>query len=220
MGPDWRLTMRRMMLAGAVVALMMWAENLRQERARTGAVFGAQAVSDREIDWNEASTLVYRKGNELDRGLKELLETDEWRRDDPKLRGFFFKNQDEFHSSLRRLIGDADVGDKPRDWLDLLDEPGDRDLFVKGRRYKPKKEVKEIDLIEALKATARQRNFFSSAREPRIRIDSITFTQDLDRALIHCGINQVAMTGFSWNFVFRKVGRQWELRSAREAGRA
>ena len=41
-----------------------------------------------------------------------------------------------------RLCRDAHVGARARDWLDLLDDPGDIDLFPKGRRYAPKKEVK------------------------------------------------------------------------------
>ena len=48
----------------------------------------------------------------------------------------------------------------------------------------------------------------------------MVFTDDLDRALIQCGINRVAMTGITWQFVFRKVGKQWELQSAKQAGRS
>ena len=48
----------------------------------------------------------------------------------------------------------------------------------------------------------------------------MAFTDDLDRVLIQCGINRVAMTGITWQFVFRKVGKQWELRSVKEAGRS
>jgi hypothetical protein len=118
------------------------------------------------------------------------------------------------------LIRDSHVGTSARDWLDLLDHSGDRDLFVKGRQYAPKKEVKETDLIEALKATVCQRNFFTKAPEPSIRIDFIVLTRDLDQVLIQCGINQAAMTCFTWQFVFRKAGKQWELRSAKQAGRS
>ena len=75
-------------------------------------------------------------------------------------------------------------------------------------------------MIEALKATARLRNFFTSTREPRITIDFISFTSDLDRVLIQCGINRVGLTGITWQFAFRKVGKQWELQSAKQAGRS
>ncbi len=137
-----------------------------------------------------------------------------------ELRGLLFEHQGKIRPALRRLIRDPHVGEAARDWLDLMGDPGDRDLFAKGRQYAPKKEVKETDLIEALKATARLRNFNTSAPEPRIGIDFIAFTENLDRALIQCGINRAAMTGITWQFVFRKVGKQWELRSAKEAGRS
>ena len=174
----------------------------------------------RKVDWGEAQEFLVLDGDKLDSGVREFLASGEWGHLDGELPTFLFKNQDKLRPALRRLIRDPHVGASARDWLDLLDDPGDRDLFPKGGNYTPKKEVRDTDLVEALKATARQRNFFSSAPEPMIDIDFIAFDEELDRALIQCGINRVAMTGITWQFVFRKVGKQWELRSAKEAGRS
>jgi hypothetical protein len=185
---------------------------------RTTASSGAEITMNRK--WDRNTLLRYSQGEELDRGMRELFASDEWVRDDEQLLGFLFDAQDEFRPALRRLLSDSHVGASARHWLELLDDPSDHDLFPKGRQYAPKKEVKETDLVEALKATARQRNFFSSAKEPFIDIDFIKFTRNLDRALIQCGINRVALTGVTWQFVFRKVGGRWELGSAYEAGRS
>lgn len=175
----------------------------------------------RKVDWGDDPLLYLREGDELDRGVRELLASEEWQiADDRGLLAFLFEHQDEFRPALRRLIGDAHVGIHARYWLDLLGDPADGDLFPKGRRSTPKKEVKEADLVEALKATARQRNFFSSAPEPDVSIDFIVFTKKLDRVLIQCGINLAPFTGMRWRFVFWRVGKQWELRSAMEAGRS
>ena len=187
----------------------------------TIASSGREFILNRKVDWDEASDLPYQHGDKLDLGVREILASQEWEvPEDGKLLDLLFGPQEKFQPALRRLIRDTHVGAKARDWLDLLGDPGDRDLFPEGRRYAPKKEVKETDFIEALRATARQRNFFSSAPEPLIEIDFIKFTDGLDRALIQCGINRVAMTGITWQFVFWKVGKQWELRSAKEAGRS
>jgi hypothetical protein len=176
---------------------------------------------NRKVDWDEASSLPYRHGDELDRGVREILAAEEWENDeDGELPRFLFKHQDEFRPAMRRILGDVHVGARARDWLELLGDPADRGLFPNGRRYTPKKEVREADLIEAIKAAARHRNFLSSNPEPRIDLDFIAFTKDLDRALIQRGINRVAMTGITWQFVFRKTGKQWALHSAKEAGRS
>jgi hypothetical protein len=172
------------------------------------------------VDWSAASDLTLLEGDELDRGLREFLSSEDPGDEHGEVPSFLFKHQDRFRPAFRRLISDPHVGASICDWLDLLDDPHDRDLFPKGRKYAPKKEVKEADLIDALKTTARQRNFFSSEPEPKVDIDFIAFTKGLDRVLIQCGINQVAMTGITWQFVFRKVGRQWELHSAKEEGRS
>jgi hypothetical protein len=195
------------------------------ERDGYGTLSVDAAVRDeftlnRKVDWEEASTVPYLDGDDLDHGVRELLASEEWELHDDHLLGLLFENQNELRPALRRLIRDLHVGASARDWLDLLDHSEDRDLFIKGRQYAPKKEVKETDLIEALKATARQRNFFTKAPEPSIKIDFIVFTRDLDQVLIQCGVNRVAMTGFTWQFVFRKAGKLWELRSAKQAGRS
>lgn len=51
-----------------------------------------------------------------------------------------------------------------------------------------------------------------------IEFDFIAFTKGLDRVLIQCGINRVAMMGITWQFVFRKDVKQWVLPSAKEVG--
>jgi hypothetical protein len=174
----------------------------------------------RQVDWSAATTLPLLEGDELDRGLREFLSSEDLGDEHGEVLSFLFRHQDGFRPAFRRLISDLRVGASIRDWLDLMDDPRDHDLFPKGRKYAPKKEVKEADLIDALKATARQRNFFSSAPEPRVDIDFIVFTKGLDCVLIQCGINRVAMTGITWQFVIRKAGKQWELRSVKEEARS
>jgi hypothetical protein len=187
-----------------------------------GASADRENVLYRKLDWGEVQLIPYRDGEKVVLGVRELLASEEWQLnpDAGRLPGFLFLNQDRLRPALRRLIGDTHVGASARDWLDLLGDARDRDLFPGGRRYMPKREVKEIDLVDALKAAARQRHFNSSAPEPAIAIDFIAFTQGLDGVLIQCGINRAALTGITWQFVYRKVGKQWELRSAKEAGRS
>jgi len=177
---------------------------------------------NRMIRWEEMSILPGKDGDSLDRGMRELLSSEEWvlEAENEQLLHFLFKHQDRFRPALRRVIRDAHVGKSARDWLDVLGDPGDRDLFPKGRRSAPKHEVKEADLVEAIKATARPLNFFSSKAKPDIDVDFIAFTKDMDRVMIQCGINRGALTGITWRFVFQKVGNQWILRSTQEAGRS
>ena len=122
----------------------------------TEAAPGDKIVLSHKVDWGVASMLPYRDGDGVDQGLREILTSAEWEIpvDEDKLLGFLFRHQDRFRPALRRLVRDTLVGARARDWLDLLDDPGDRDLFTKGRSYAPGKEIKETDLVEALKATA------------------------------------------------------------------
>lgn len=174
----------------------------------------------RKVDLDEAAILPARDGDGLDQGVRELLASWEWDEQDKELLGFLFRYHGRFRPALRRLLDDPNVGTDARDWLDLLDDPGDRDLFAKGRQYATKEDVKETDLIEALKAAARPRkNLFKPDREPSIAIDFFLFTTDLDGALVRCGIDRGGLTGTTWQFVFRRVGPKWELRSAKLMGR-
>jgi hypothetical protein len=182
---------------------------------------GREFILKRKVDWDEASDLPYEEGDKLELGLREVLASEEWATPgDGKLIDLLFRHPETLRPALRRLSRDAHVGAEARDWLDLLGDPGDLDLFPKGRRFAPKKQVRETDLVEALEAAARQRHFNSSAPEPSIEVDFIAFTKRLDRALVQCGINRAAMTGITWHFVFRKVDTQWQLCSAKEAGRS
>ena len=162
----------------------------------------------------------YCRGDDLDRGLREILSSADWEvgwsEENERLLGFVFKHQDDFRLGLRRLIQDVHVGKSARNWLELLGDPADRDLFPKGRRFVPKHEVKEADLVEALKAASRH---FSANAEPRIDIDFISFTKDLDRVMIQCGINLAPFSGVVEIFIFQRVGNQWVLRSTDELGR-
>lgn len=176
---------------------------------------------NRKIRWAEMSILPYEDGGDLDRGLRELFSSEEWELGrDEQLLGFLFKHQDRFRPALRRIIQDAHVGTSARDWLDLMGDPGDRDLFPKGRRFAPKHDVKETDLVEAIKATARHFNFLNPKPEPMIAVDIIAFTKDMDHVMVQVGINRAALTGFTRRFVFQKVDKQWILRSEEEAGRS
>ena len=127
----------------------------------------------RKVDWDEASSIPYRDGDDLDRGVRDLLASEEWDNHDEELLDFLFKNQDRFRPALRRLIHDPHVGGSARDWLDLLNDPADRDLFVKGRQYTPKKEVKETDLVEASRPPPASET--SSARRPSLRSRSTSW---------------------------------------------
>jgi hypothetical protein len=169
--------------------------------------------------WDRVVGLPYEEKDKLDRDVRELLASENWLTDE-NLLGVVFKYQRDLRPALRRLIRDPHVGAAARDWLELLDDPSDKDLFAKGRPYVPDRKVEADDLVEAFQATARLRNFNSSRPEPMFDIDLIALTTDLDCALIQCGINRVAMTGITWQFVFRKVGKQWSLCSAKEAARS
>jgi hypothetical protein len=186
----------------------------------TGVSPKGEYVLKRKFDWGRVLWLPYEEESKLDRNMQELLSSDDWSACDEKLLGVVFEHQRDLRPALRRLISDAHVGAQARDWLELLGDPADSDLYPKGRRYAPQKKVEETDLVEALRSTARLRNFFSSCPKPMLDIDLIAFTPDLDRAFVQCGINRVALTGITWQFVFRKVGKQWELHSAKEAGRS
>jgi hypothetical protein len=177
----------------------------------------------RKVQWEKISMLPYGDKNALDQGVRELFASEEWNLDPEgkeKLLALLFTHQDQFRPALRRVVEDARVGVSARDWLDLLGDPGDRDLFPNGRRFAPKHEVKETDLVEAIKATARHFNFLNAKPEPNITVDFIAFTKDLDRVMIQCGINRGALTGFTRRFVFQKVDKHWVLRAAEEAGRS
>jgi hypothetical protein len=185
---------------------------------RTDARSGATIILRRK--WDGRRILRFSRGEELVNGVRAALASDEWAHDDHGLLGFLLDAHEELRPALRELVTDPHVGASARDWLDLLGDPRDHDIFPKGRRYIPKKPVKEPDLVEALKATALARNFNTSAPRPWIDIDFIAFTQDLDGVLVQCGINRAAMTGITWQFVFWRLDKQWELRSAKEAGRS
>jgi hypothetical protein len=173
----------------------------------------------RKIDWGETQVLPYRKGAELDTGMKEVFASEEWASSDRELLDFLFKEQASLRPAVRRLIGDAHVGAGAKWWLDLLGDPDDQDLFPQGRNYAPKHEIRETDLVEAIKAISRKLNFFSRSPEPRINVEFIAFTPKMDRALVQCGINMAPFTGRLWRFVFVKQDQRWVLRSMQEAGR-
>jgi hypothetical protein len=173
----------------------------------------------RKIDWGEAAILRHRKAGELDAGIREILASEEWFSSDDALEKFLFNEQAVFRPAMRRLIGDAQVGKSARSWLDMLGDPGDRDLFPEGRKSAPKHDIRENDLVEAIKAISRRLNFFSSSPEPEITIDFIAFNSKMDHALVKCGINLAPFTGVIWRFVFYKDGPRWVLRSTQEAGR-
>lgn len=170
------------------------------------------------FEWNNAVFLTLNDGEKLVSGVRELLASEEWSSGDKKLIDFVFENQEHFRPAFRQLIKDPHIGKVAFDWLEILGEPSDTDLFPFGRQYSPGQYVKEVDLIEALKATARQRHFNSGAKEPFISIDLMSFTETLDRAFIKCGINRGPMTGITWQFVYRKVGKEWVLWSAVKVG--
>ena len=175
----------------------------------------------RKIRWEEVTMLPYRDDNAFDQGVRELFASEEWIEEadgKDKLLGFLFTHQDQFRPALRRVVQDARVGTSARDWLDLLGDPGDRDSFPEGRRFASKHEVKETDLVEAIKATARHFNFFNPKPEPIISVDIIAFTKGMDRVMVQIGVNRMALTGFTRRFVFQKVDKQWVLRSEEEVG--
>jgi hypothetical protein len=174
----------------------------------------------RSLDWGEVAALSVLKGDELDRGLREVFACEADWEDGNKLAAELFREQDALRPGFRRLLKDAACGDWARDWLDRLGDPADRDVFPKGRDYAPKHEVREADLVQAIQSLAGHLNFFSKRPKPRIDIDFIAFTPDFDRALVQCGINRVAFTGITWRFVFHKTDGKWILRSMEEAGRS
>ncbi len=116
-----------------------------------------------KIDWGKAGALPYLKAGELDAGIREILASQEWSySEDDGVQKFLFENQAAFRPAMRRLIGDEYVGKSAKRWLDMLGDPGDQELFPEGRKYAPKHEVRENDLVEAIKAISRRLNFFSS----------------------------------------------------------
>jgi hypothetical protein len=171
------------------------------------------------VDWGKTSTLLYREEGELDDGMRELLASEEEYGSAGELLRFIFKHQFFLCLAMRRLVKDPMVGKDAMYWLDKLGDSGDGDLFPEGRKYAPKHEIGEEDLVEAIKAISGRLNFFSDAPEPKIDIGSITFTPKMDRALVKCGINLAGLTGVLWEFVFHKEGKRWVLRSMEEVGR-
>ena len=177
----------------------------------------------RKIRWEEISMLPYRNRRDFDEGVREIFASEEWNQDvegTNKLVGFLFTHQDQFRPALRRIVLNDWVGASARDWLDLMGDPGDHDLFANGRRFAPKHEVKETDLVEAIIATAHDFNFFNPKPDPIVDIDVIAFTKDMDRVMVQCGINSAALTGFTRRFIFQKVDKQWILRATQELGRS
>jgi hypothetical protein len=171
------------------------------------------------VDWGEAATIPYAKGDELEKGVRRLFASEDCALSERAFLNYLLKYVHELRPPLRKLIKDPKVGESVKDWLDLLGDPGDRDLFPKGREYAPKHQIREVDLVEAIKAIARHLNFFSSRPEPKIDIEFIVFNSDMDLALVQCGINMAPFTGILWRFVFCKDGKNWVLRSMQEAGR-
>jgi hypothetical protein len=175
----------------------------------------------RPVSWDDADLLSDARGGTLDQGLRELLAAEcSGVEDEEQLARFVFENQRHFRPAFRRLVHDPHVGADARHWLDFLGDSRDEDLLPEGRTYAPKDDVREADLVAAIRVAARHRNFFSSAPEPRIRIGFIQFNGPMDRALVQCDINMVAFTGIRWRFVFHKVKDRWVLRSVEEHGRA
>jgi hypothetical protein len=165
-------------------------------RYTIGASLDRDYVLRQNFRWDRVVGLPYEEKDKLDRDVQELLASENWLTDE-NLLAVVFKYQRDLRPALRRRIPDAHVGAAARDWLELLDDPSDRDLFARGRRYAPDRKIEATDLVEAFQATARLRNFNSSRPEPMIDIDLIALTPDLDCALIQCGINRVAMTGIT-----------------------
>jgi hypothetical protein len=174
---------------------------------------------DRKLDWGEAQLLPVSEGAELDAGVREVLASEEWSHSDETLQKFLFEEHAAMRPAMRRLVGDAHVGKSARYWLDMLGDPADADLFPGGRKSAPKHEIREADLVEAIKAIARKLHFFSSAPEPKIDVGFIAFNRKMDHALVQCWINAGPFTGILWRFVFVKEGPRWVLRSMQEAGR-
>lgn len=176
----------------------------------------------RLVRWLDEFDLLYKEGVALDVGVREILAADDYSDDVSRHSRdrFFFEHQVKLRPVLRRFVDDPHVGPAARNWLALLGDPADDDLFPDKRPYAPKDALREADLVAALQAAARERNFFSALPEPQIDIDVIVLSKTLDRALVECGINRVAMTGITWRFVFHRIGNQWVLRSAQEAGRS
>ena len=112
---------------------------------------------------------------------RSRTDPDAWNAWDQELVRFIFVNQDTFHPGIRKLTKDVHVGKDARYWLDVLGDPADRDLFPEGRKFAPEHEVGEVDLVQAIKAISCHLNFFSDAPEPRIEVESITFTGETGR---------------------------------------
>ena len=164
--------------------------------------------------------LTLARGDDRDRGLRDLLASAEWADSDKKLRRELFKYQADLQPAARRLVADRLVGEAAKKWLVDLADPADKELISANPPEEPLPDVRADDLVEAVKATARQVNWFSARPEPVISMEQITFTPNLDRASVECGINVAAMTGVFWRFVFHREGNRWVLRSMVQTGRA
>lgn len=151
--------------------------------------------------------------------LREILAASNWRDKEGPVWPSLFNHQADWHDAARRLAVDPVVGAEAREWLDIIGDPADANLFPMGRQFAPKFVAAEEDLVAAIRATARHVHYFSSRPEPDVTVESIDLTRDMDRALVRCGINLGPFTGVFWQFVFRKEGRLWVLRSIREMGR-
>ena len=106
----------------------------------------------RKIDWREVTTLRYGKEGRPEAGAREILASQEWSVADVALQKYLFEEQATFRPAIRRRLGDAHVGKAARYWLDMLGDPADADLFPGGRKSAPKQEVREADLVDAIKA--------------------------------------------------------------------
>lgn len=164
--------------------------------------------------------LALREGDELDRDLRWFFASAEWEEGGETLRRDFFKYQGDLRPAARRLATDRIVGAAAKQWLGDIADPADKELVAAPPPKDPLPDIREADLIEAIKATARRVNWFSSDPEPRISLDQITLTPGLDRAMVECGVNVAAMTGVFWRFVFHREGGRWVLRAMVQTGRA
>jgi hypothetical protein len=188
-------------------------------------------IIHRKIDWDNMDLLPWSEGDKLENALRELLASEEGSEskvvgfvevdmNEGRLVRFMFKNQMTFLPVLRRLIKDERISKQAKQWLDKFGDPKDQDVMRNIRENAPKHDIKEEDLIEALKGISKKLNFFSKNPEPKIDDISFTFTPNLDRVMIECWINSALLSGFRWEFVFHKEGRLWVLRSMECTGRA
>ena len=173
----------------------------------------------RSLDWDEIRKVRWLGGAKLEELLREVFVSENRTDTESGVYSLFFEEHSRLRLTLRRLVHDRRVGWAARDWLDLMGDPADDDLFPKGRESAPKYRIAEDDLVEALRAICRRVNHFNNEPEPRIAIDYIALNPPMDRALIECGVNMAPFTGSRWRFVFVKVDKRWVLRSMQEAGR-